>query len=132
MTYQKLILIGRLGRDPESRFTPDGTPVTTFSVATDRRWTDASGQQQSKTVWFRVVAWRRLAETCNQYLSKGQLVMVEGEVQEPKPYQSKDGEWRASLDVTARSVQFLSPKGERRDGGESGGDGDTGETEIPF
>ena len=130
--YQRIILIGRLGRDPESRFLPDGTPVTTFSVATDRRWTDANGQQQSKTVWFRVVAWRRLAETCNQYLSKGQLVMVEGEVQEPKVYQGRDGEWRASLDVTARSVQFLSPKGERQDGGEIGGDGDTGEEVIPF
>ena len=129
MTYQKLILIGRLGRDPESRFTPDGTPVTMFSVATDRRWTDASGQQQSKTVWFRVVAWRRLAETCNQYLSKGQLVMVEGEVQEPKVYQGRDGEWRASLDVTARSVQFLSPKGERV-AEESGGN--EGEESIPF
>ena len=129
--YQRIILIGRLGRDPESRFLPDGTPVTTFSVATDRRWTDANGQQQSKTVWFRVVAWRRLAETCNQYLSKGQLVMVEGEVQEPKPYQGKDGTWRASLDVTARSVQFLSSKGERQ-AEDAGGDGDTGEESIPF
>ncbi len=129
--YQRIILIGRLGRDPESRFLPDGTPVTTFSVATDRRWTDANGQQQSKTVWFRVVAWRRLAETCNQYLSKGQLVMVEGEVQEPKPYQGKDGTWRASLDVTARSVQFLSSKGERQ-AEDAGGDGDTGDESIPF
>ena len=129
--YQRIILIGRLGRDPESRFLPDGTPVTTFSVATDRRWTDANGQQQSKTVWFRVMAWRRLAETCNQYLSKGQLVMVEGDVQEPKPYQGKDGTWRASLDVTARSVQFLSSKGERQ-AEDAGGDGDTGEESIPF
>lgn len=128
--YQKLIIIGRLGRDPESRFTPDGTPVTMFSVATDRRWTDASGQQQSKTTWFRCVAWRRLAETCNQYLSKGQLVMVEGEVQEPKVYQGKDGEWRASLDLVAYTVKFLSSKTERQDGGESGGDGD--EESIPF
>jgi single-strand DNA-binding protein len=129
--YQKLILIGRLGRDPESRFTPDGTPVTTFSVATDRRWTDASGQQQSKTTWFRCVAWRRLAETCNQYLSKGQLVMVEGEVQEPKVYQSKDGEWRASLDLVAYTVKFLSSKTERQaDSREIGGDGD--EESIPF
>jgi single-strand DNA-binding protein len=69
--YQRLVLVGRLGRDPEMRYTPDGTPVTSFSVATDRRWTDASGQQQERTVWFRVTAWRRLAETCNQYLRKG-------------------------------------------------------------
>ena len=74
--YQKLIIVGNLGRDPEMRYTPDGTPVTNFSVATNRRWTDASGQQQERTVWFRVSAWRRLAETCNQYLSKGRQVMV--------------------------------------------------------
>lgn len=128
--YQKIVLIGRLGRDPEARFLPDGTPVTTFSVATDRKWNDANGQQQSKTTWFRCVAWRRLAETCNQYLRKGGLVMVEGEVQEPKPYESKSGEWRASLEVVARDVKFLNSKGERADGGESGGD--EGEESIPF
>jgi len=110
--YQKLIIIGRLGRDPEMRYTPSGTPVTNFSVATDRRWTDQSGQAQERTVWFRVTAWRRLAETCNQYLSKGRMVMVEGELNVPKPYQARDGEWRASLDVTARNVQFLGGRGD--------------------
>lgn len=137
--YQKLILIGRLGRDPEMRYTPDGTPVTSFSVATDRRWTDSSGQQQSRTVWFRVTAWRRLAETCNQYLTKGRLVMVEGEVQEPRVYQGRDGEWRASLDVTARNIQFLGGRNDTAGGStyeaEEGGGG-AGETmdeeEIPF
>ncbi len=103
--YQRIIIIGRLGRDPEMRYTASGVPVTSFSVATDRRWTDQSGQAQSKTVWFRVSAWRRLAETCNQYLSKGRLVMVEGEALRAHPYQSRDGEWRASLEVTARNVQ---------------------------
>lgn len=110
--YQKLFLIGRLGQDPEMRYMQDGTPVTSFSVATDRRWTDASGQQQQRTVWFRVSAWRRLAETCNQYLSKGRLVMVEGELTVPRPYQGRDGEWRASLNVTARNVQFLGGRGD--------------------
>ena len=110
--YQKIIIIGNLGRDPEMRYTPDGTPVTSFSVATSRRWTDPSGQQQERTVWFRVSAWRRLAETCNQYLSKGRQVFVEGELQEPRPYQGRDGEWRASLDVTARTVQFLGGRGD--------------------
>jgi single-strand DNA-binding protein len=134
--YQKLIIIGRLGRDPEMRYTPDGTPVTSFSVATDRRWTDANGQQQSRTVWFRVTAWRRLAETCNQYLTKGRLVMVEGEVMEPRTYQGRDGEWRASLDVTARNVQFLGGRGEagaaapEEEEGAAGGAMD--EEEIPF
>ena len=112
--YQRLMIIGRLGRDPEMRYTASGVPVTNFSVATDRRWTDQNGQQQERTVWFRVSAWRRLAETCNQYLSKGRLVMVEGALSEPTPYQARDGEWRASLDVTARNVQFL---GGRDEGG---------------
>lgn len=134
--YQKVTLIGRLGRDPEMRYTPDGTPVTSFTVATDRRWTDASGQQQERTVWFRVTAWRRLAETCNQYLAKGRLVYVEGELSEPKPFQGRDGEWRASLDVTAREVRFLSGRGEG--GGPRAAEGGDevapilDEEEIPF
>lgn len=110
--YQKIILIGRLGRDPEMRYTPQGTPVTSFSVATDRKWTDPNGQQQQRTTWFRVTAWRRQAETCNQFLTKGRLVMVEGELAEPKPYQRRDGTWAASLDVTALAVKFLEGRGE--------------------
>jgi single-strand DNA-binding protein len=135
--YQKLIIIGRLGRDPEMRYTPDGTPVTSFSVATGRRWTDANGQQQSRTVWFHVTAWRRLAETCNQYLTKGRLVMVEGELTEPRPYQSRDGEWRASLDVTANAVKFLGGRGDTGGSGfgedvAAGGPETLDEEEIPF
>lgn len=135
--YQKVLIIGNLGRDPEMRYTPDGTPVTSFSVATNRRWTDPSGQQQERTVWFRVTAWRRLAETCNQFLTKGRRVFVEGELSEPRPYQGRDGEWRASLDVTARTVQFLGGRGEA--GAEpTPGEGPpessaiTDEEEIPF
>jgi single-strand DNA-binding protein len=136
--YQKLFLIGRLGRDPEMRYTPDGTPVTSFSVATDRRWTDASGQQQQRTTWFRVTAWRKQAEICNQFLTKGRLVMVEGELSEPKPYQGRDGTWRASLDVTARSVQFLGGRSEGAGGGAAAPSDDgqiseiTDEEDIPF
>ena len=136
--YQKIILIGRLGNDPQMRYTADGTPVTSFSVATDRRWTDASGQQQQKTVWFRVAAWRRLAETCNQFLAKGRMVFVEGELQEPKPFQGRDGEWRASLEVTANQVKFLSGRGEGAPAGPAEAtEGEAaapmvGEEEIPF
>ncbi len=110
--YQKLVIVGRLGRDPEMRYTPQGVPVTSFSVATDRRWTSPDGTQQQRTVWFRVSAWRRLAETCNQFLSKGRLVLVEGELREPTPYQGRDGQWRASLEVTARVVRFLGGRDE--------------------
>jgi single-strand DNA-binding protein len=105
--YQKIILVGNLGSDPERRATPDGTPVTSFSVATNKRWTTSDGQQGEKTVWFRVTAWRRLAETCAKYLTKGRQVLVEGELSEPRAWQGKDGEWRASLDVTAYTVKFV-------------------------
>lgn len=106
--YQRLIIVGRLGRDPESRYTPQGTAVTSFSVATDRSWTDSSGQKQERTTWFRVTVWGKQAESCNQYLAKGRMVLVEGELSEPKPYQRKDnGEWAASLDVRASNVRFL-------------------------
>ncbi|OGO06058.1 MAG: hypothetical protein A2Y73_01170 [Chloroflexi bacterium RBG_13_56_8] len=132
--YQKLIIIGNLGRDPEMRYTPDGTPVTSFSVATNRRWTDASGQSQQRTVWFRVTTWRRLAETCNQFLSKGRQVMVEGELNEPKPYQGRDGEWRASLDVRANVVRFLGGRGEEvpSEAGDEESPPVLDEEEIPF
>ena len=133
--YQKIIIIGRLGSDPASRFTQSGTQVTSFSVATDRRWTDSNGQQQERTVWFRVSAWRKLGELCNQYLAKGRLVMVEGTLDEPKPYQGKDGEWRASLDVTAREVKFLGGRNEGQQQGSAQATPTptpTTEEEIPF
>ncbi len=125
--YQELILVGRLGRDPEMRYLQNGTPVCSFSVATDKRWTDADKQQHESTVWFKVSTWRRLAETCNEHLSKGRQVLVVGELRTPEPYQSRDGEWRASLDVTARSVQFLDSK---RDAVEAAVTGQ--EESIPF
>jgi single-strand DNA-binding protein len=124
--YQKIIIIGRLGKDPEMRYTQDGAPVTSFSVATDRRWKNAQGGAESKTTWFKVTAWRQLAEVCNQYLKKGALVAVEGELSEPKPHQAKDGTWRAGLDVTASTVKFLS--GKEHEGAGEGAE----ETDIPF
>lgn len=119
MSYQKVIIIGNLGSDPERRATPDGTPVTSFSVATNKRWTTSDGQQGEKTVWWRVTCWRHLAETCAQYLTKGRQVLVEGELSEPRPYQAKDGEWRASLDLTAYTVKFLSGRGDAPESGAS-------------
>ena len=104
--YQQITLVGNLGRDPEMRYTPSGTAVTNFSVATSRSWTGQDGQRQEKTVWFRVNAWDRLAETCNQYLTKGQKVLVVGEVEEPDVWTDREGNSRASLDVRARTVQL--------------------------
>lgn len=117
--YQRLVLIGRLGADPILKYTPNGKAVVSFSVATDRRWTDAQGQQQECTTWFRVNAWERLAETCNQYLGKGRLVFVEGEIEEPRVYQDKSGEWRSSLDVRATTVKFLGGRADISVGGDA-------------
>lgn len=115
--YQKVTIIGNLGRDPEMRYTPDGTPVTNFSVATNRRWTSADGSQGEETVWFRVTAWRRMAEVCNEYLSKGRQVFVEGRLRPdpetggPRVYQRNDGTYGAQFEVTARTVKFLGRAG---------------------
>jgi len=118
--FQKIIIVGNLGSDPEMRFTPDGTPVTSFSVAANRHWTAKDGSQSEKTTWFRVTAWRKLAETCNQYLSKGRTVLVEGEV-EASAWTGQDGTARATLEVTARNVRFLCGP---RNNDESAGDDD--------
>lgn len=132
--YQSTTVIGRLGRDPEMRYTQDGTPVTSFSIATSRKWTNAEGQQQEKTTWFRVTAWRKLGETCNQYLTKGQLVLVEGDVDASAWSDKASGEARATLELRARTVRFLSPKGEKPEAPAEGAPAAApeAEEELPF
>ncbi len=116
--YQKLVIVGRLGRDPEMRFTPTGQAVTSFSVATDRQYTDQSGKPVKETVWFRITAWGKLAETCNTYLQKGKLVLIEGRLTVdaktggPRTWVGQDGQTRASYEVTANTVKFLSQRSE--------------------
>ena len=116
--YQKIVIVGNLGRDPEMRYTPDGTPVTNFSVATNRKWSGSDGQQREETVWFRVTAWRRTAETCNQYLKKGRQVLVEGRLTpdpqtgSPRVYQRNDGSYGAQFEINALTVRFLSGRAE--------------------
>ncbi len=112
--FQRIVIVGNLGSDPEMRFTPSGVPVTSFSVAVNRRWTDSSGEQREKTTWFRVTAWRKLAELCNQYLSKGRLVLVEGEI-DASAWLDNQGNPRATLELTARNVRFLGGRGDRGD-----------------
>lgn len=126
--YQRLIIVGRLGADPEMRFTPQGQAVTTFNLATDRSWTDANGQRQEKTTWFRVSVWGKQAESCNQYLAKGRTALVEGEINEPQVYQRKNGEWAASLDVRAVNVRFLGG----REAGPADGNASASDEAIPF
>jgi single-strand DNA-binding protein len=111
--YQKLILIGNLGRDPEMRYTPDGKAVTSFSVATSRKYND-----KEETTWFRISVWGKQAESCNQYLTKGSKVLVEGRLRPdsntgaPQVFQKKDGSWGSSYEVFADTVRFLSARGE--------------------
>ncbi len=104
--YQRTVVVGHLGRDPELRYTPSGQAVCSFSVATTRRWTDRSGQDQEKTTWFRVSVWGKQAESCHQFLKKGRLVLVEGEV-DASSWMGQDGQPRASLELSARNVRFL-------------------------
>ena len=113
--YQRLVLVGNLGRDPEMRYTPQGTPVTSFPVATSRRYNTADGQQKQETVWFRISVWGKQAETVNQYLTKGRKVLVEGTLLGddnggPRIWTDKEGKPRASFEVRAISVQFLDSK----------------------
>ena len=115
--YHKVTIVGYLGRDPEMRYTGDGTPVTNFSVATSRKYSRSDGSQVDETVWFRVSAWRRLAEVCNQYLQKGRLVLVEGRLQtddrgNPRTFTRSDGTVGASFEVTAQEIKFLGGRGE--------------------
>jgi len=107
----KVILIGNLGRDPEVRYTPDGTAVTNFSIATSLEWNDKnSGEKKEKTEWHRIVTFRKLAEICGQYLSKGRQVYVEGRLQ-TRSWDDKEGVKRYMTEVVADTVQFLGPKG---------------------
>ncbi len=115
--YQHVVIVGNLGRDPEMRYTPSGVPVTTFTVAVNRKWKNQNGELQEKTTWFRVTAWRRLAELCNEYLSKGRMVLVEGEI-DASAWLGQDGQPRATLELTAQNVRFL---GGRALGDEFGG-----------
>lgn len=113
--FSKVTLIGNLGRDPEMRYTPNGNAVTTFAVATSRKWTDSEGNPKEETLWWRVSVWGKQAETCNQYLVKGSKVYVEGEMigdekGGPRVFQRKDGTPGASFEVRANLVKFLSPK----------------------
>lgn len=137
MSYHTLIIVGHLGRDPEMRYTPKGDAVTSFSVATSRQYTGQDGQTVKETIWFRVTAWGKLAETCNQYLQKGKMVLVEGRLVpdgktgNPRIYTRQDGSSGTSYEVNASTVRFLTPRGESgvvEDLGDAGAPAE----EIPF
>ena len=137
--YQKIIIAGNLGRDPEMRYTPSGQAVTNFSVATNRQYTASDGQLVKETIWFRISAWGKQAETCNQYLRRGSKVLVEGRLNAdpatggPKTFTRQDGTAGASFEITAGTVRFLSTRAEDESFQASAPVGNqVEEDEIPF
>ena len=134
--YHTLILVGNVGRDPEMRYTPSGQPVTSFSVATNRQYTNNNGESVKETVWFRVSAWGKTGEVCNQYLKKGSKVLVEGRLTAdpatggPRIWTGQDGSTRASFEITAQAVRFLSTRNEASEAGASSGAG-IDESSVP-
>ncbi len=105
-SFNKITIVGYLGRDPELRFTPQGTPVCDFSMATTERRKDKSGEYHDQTTWFRVSFWGKLAEISNQYLAKGKLAYVEGKLSQ-REWQDRDGNQRTSLEVNGTDLQFI-------------------------
>jgi single-strand DNA-binding protein len=136
MSYQKIIITGNLGRDPEMRYTPSGQAVTSFSVAVNESYTSANGEKVKKTIWFRVTAWGKQAENCNQYLKKGQQVLVDGRMSAdantggPKIWTKQDGTVGTSFEINATNVSFLSSRNEN-EGGPVSGSGGMEMAELP-
>jgi len=126
----KVMIIGRLGRDPEMRYTPNGRPVTSFSVAVNRSWTAGDGDKREETEWFNVVAWGNLAEICKQHLRKGQTVYVEGRLQ-TRGWEDPEGKKHYRTEIVANEMIMLSDK---REGGDEpfGEAASAEEEEFPF
>jgi single-strand DNA-binding protein len=122
MSFNKIILVGNLGRDPELRYTPQGTPVCSFSLATNERRKDKTGEMQDQTTWFKVTLWGRQAETASQYLTKGRPIYIEGRLR-VEEWTDRDGKPRHTLEVHATDMQFI--------GGGQGGSGGGARTEEP-
>ena len=139
MSYQKITIVGHLGRDPELKYLDNGTAVVNFSMATNRNYTTGSGQKVEETTWFRVTVWGRQAESVNQYLSSGRQALVEGrlnpdkETGSPRVFPRNDGTYGASYEITADRVVFLSGQGGQQGG--QGGYQDGGQApddDLPF
>jgi len=132
----KVMIIGRLGRDPEMRYTPSGRPVTSFSVATLRAWNSPDGERREETDWFNVVAWGSLAEICKQYLTKGQQVYLEGRLQ-TRRWEDQEGRKHYATEVVANEMIMLGERPARpglagEGGAPEGGEPSIEEDEFPF
>jgi single-strand DNA-binding protein len=110
-SVNKVILIGRLGKDPEVKYTPSGAPMAKFSLATDEVFKDRSGEQQKRTEWHNIVAWNKLAEICGEYLTKGKLVYIEGSIRS-RQWEDQAGNKRTGYDIVAGRMQMLGSKAE--------------------
>ena len=137
--FHEITIVGNLGNDPEMRFLPDGTPVCNFSMASNRKWKNQDGSPGEETTWFRISAWGKTAENCNQYLHKGSLVLVEGrlvcdpETGGPRLYTRQDGSPGTSFEVSANTVRFLSGReGESEPENAGEGAAATPHDDIPF
>ncbi len=141
-SLNKVMIIGNLGSEPEMRFTPNGNPVTSFRVATNRMYTTPDGERRQETEWFAVVAWNKLAEQCNQFLSKGRLVYAEGRLH-TRTWESQDGQKHSRAEIVANRVVFLDRQAsaplpeekeekEEREEREEGGEGELEPEDIPF
>lgn len=126
----KVMIIGRLGRDPEMRYTPGGRAVTTFSIATTRSWSTSDGERHEETEWFNVVAWSGLAEMCNQYLTKGRQVYIEGRLQ-TRSWEDAEGKRHFRTEVVANDAIMLDGMGRGETGLLSGIEGEDGEDDFP-
>jgi len=145
VSLNKVMIIGNVGTEPEMRFTPNGNPVTSFRVATNRVYTTPEGERRRETEWFTIVAWNRLAEQCNQFLTKGRLVYAEGRLH-TRTWESQDGQKHSRSEIVANRVVFLdrreaSPLAEEASAGEAGagevmaeeaGAGELEPEDIPF
>ena len=124
----KVMIIGNVGTDPEMRFTPSGSPVTSFRLATSRFYTSSEGERKQETEWFDVVTWNRLAENCNQFLTKGQRAYVEGRLR-TRSWEGQDGQKHSRSEVIANRVIFLDRRGAAPLPEERGEESDAGEFE---
>ena len=130
-SLNKVMLIGNLGKDPEVRYTPSGTAVASFNLATSDRVKNKSGEWEERTEWHRVTLWARLAEIAGEYLSKGKTVYIEGRLQTRK-WQDNSGNERYTTEIVGEKMQMLSPKGEGRRGGDAVSEPAGGYDEPPF
>jgi single-strand DNA-binding protein len=120
-SVNKVILVGRLGKDPEIRSTPNGSTVAKFSIATDDRYTDRNGEKQERTEWHNIVAWGKLAEICGQYLRKGKLIYVEGSIRTDSWDDKETGQKKYRTDIVVNQMQMLDRKGDENGAGSGGG-----------